>query len=225
MASPIRVPDFDANGSRSYREGLHGAVDSLAMRSDECGRKIEGALGMLAEKTVEMQELRAMVGRLRTQADEQVNFNQQLREAVEDQVKRAHAELKEGLKEYINMTRAAAEASHGGSGAVGRRPDFDERKLKISPYSGEKATWRDFAWTLSAFVGREAPHLKKAMATAENRTEEITEDDVLKMGVSAELDGALMHLLVNNVAQGSEAFDKTVTTNLMLSIRILIPRI
>ena len=69
MASPIRVPDFVANAGRAYREGLHGAVDSLAMRSDECTRKIEGALGL---KTVEVQELRATVNRLRTQADEQV---------------------------------------------------------------------------------------------------------------------------------------------------------
>ena len=88
MASPIRVPDFDANAGRAYREGLHGAVDSLAMRSDECSRKIDGELGMLAEKTVETQELRATVGRLRTQADEQVAFNQQLKDSVESQMQK-----------------------------------------------------------------------------------------------------------------------------------------
>ena len=107
--------------------------------------------------------------------------------------------------EQIRSEVAGMSHGPGSGGAFSRRPDFDERRLKVTPYNGDRTQWRDFAWTLSSFIGRESPSLKKVMAKAEVCDHEISDKWVVDNGISLELDGALHHMLVNNMAQGSEA--------------------
>ena len=48
-----------------------------------------------------------------------------------------------------------------------RYKGFDERKLKLEPYSGDHAKYQDFSWTMGSFIRRESAPLKAAMDSTE----------------------------------------------------------
>ena len=83
--APLRVPDFDDRGGPTYRRALHDVVEGLVDRSDARSQNIENVIALLAEKTVEVKEIQSTVDRLMVQADEQVQFNQRLKETVDEQ--------------------------------------------------------------------------------------------------------------------------------------------
>ena len=144
--APLRVLDFDERSGPTYRRALHDVVEGLVDRSDARGQNIETVLALLADKTVEVKEIQSNVDRLMVQADEQVLFDKKLKEAVDEEVKKAKVELRQEMAMGMPVS----------GGAPGRRPDFDERKLKIVAYGGDRSLWRDFAGTLSSFIGRES---------------------------------------------------------------------
>ena len=77
MATPVpNVPVFDAEDGTRYRRSVHGVIENMIEWRVEQDRRIEGVQGLLAEKTVRIQEIASIVNRLQTQADEEVAFNE-----------------------------------------------------------------------------------------------------------------------------------------------------
>ena len=62
MATPvIRVPRFDPQNGLQYRESIHGAVQEVVDWRDHQFRQSEGIQGVLAEKAVEIQEMKLLM--------------------------------------------------------------------------------------------------------------------------------------------------------------------
>ena len=120
---------------------------------------------------------------------------------LENEITRLEAELNDvrtdlrglgdGAAQPRGMARGRATAPTGPA-----KPTFDDRKLKVKPYSGVKSTWRDFYWTLSSFIKKESADLGRAMDKAIKADAEILEDKVADYGINAELDQELACLLL-----------------------------
>ena len=79
--------------------------------------------------------------------------------------------------------QALAEVQQGrGAPQSGQKTRFDHRQLALTPYGGEKARFRESAWTLGAFVAQESPKLREAMTKLERRTDEVKPDDFGGLG-------------------------------------------
>ena len=112
----------------------------------------------------------------------------------------APGDLEGRIREQVRLEVEAARGSRREA-----KVTFDNRRLKVEPYSGVKSTFKDFAWTLRSFVARESGKLHEAMLAVERREEEVTVAVLEGMGVSQELDGELAFLLQNNTATPSVA--------------------
>ena len=109
-----RLPAFADRSS--YREALHRIIEGIAEWCDTQETRSEGLQNLMAERVVEAQDMKAMLQKLQIQGDEQARFNGELMSTVE------------------KMIQDAVGSPGPGSGMGGvRRPEFDERKLKVTP--------------------------------------------------------------------------------------------
>ena len=126
---------------------------------------------------------------------------------LREELAQAHAEMQRTRGDFqaqVAALRAEFTPVQGG-GVQPRKANFDDRKLKVEPYTGEKPTWPDFAWTIGGFVNRESAELKAAMDKTERGEEEIDRNKLVTLGITPELDGELMWLLMNHTKSESTA--------------------
>ena len=81
----------------------------------------------------------------------------------------------QGALESLNAKVEQLQNARGESAGGGRHPrvHFDDRRLRTTAYGNDKGQWRDFAWGLKTFIGRESMALKLAMDQAEKADAEI----------------------------------------------------
>ena len=83
--------------------------------------------------------------------------------------------------EEIAHSMAVAESKRG---VGGKKPHFDTRKLQIETFEGDKLKWRNFSYTLKAFIRREDPALAIVMDDTEMGEKAITPETVVDLGLS-----------------------------------------
>ena len=74
---------------------------------------------------------------------------------------------------------------------------WDTRKLILDPFDGDKKEFRNWAFTLKAFIRREAPGLESFMTSTEYQEEELTGRDISDGGVDMKDDKELAWTLTN----------------------------
>ena len=115
-------------------------------------------------------------------------------------------EVQDLKSEVWEFRRTAHDGSRSGSGGNrGRKATFDDRKLKITAYGGDRRSWKDYSWTLQTFVGREAPEIRAAMIRAVREDTEIKNEHLADYGVDPDIDQELAWLLLNHTEVGSKA--------------------
>lgn len=90
-------------------------------------------------------------------------------------------------------------------GAKIKPPEFDDRRLKVKAYCGDKSIWRDYEYAPTGFVGRESQTLKEAMINVVDMEHEANAEIIKWLGVDTELDGKLLWLKQNKVEAESKA--------------------
>ena len=160
----------------------------------------DASIEMVDAMRESMESLQHQLEAVQKQLAEQKVFNQNIIREWSNRLAMTEATLQQKfdkeLKEEIKELKWKKKCSEGG---------FDERKLKLEPYDGNRDLWRDFAWTFLAFIAKESPVLGAVMEKAEGWKEEVKESHLEGLGVSVELDKQLSWLLVNNAKTGSEA--------------------
>ena len=103
--------------------------------------------------------------------------------------------------EEIAHSMAVAESKRG---VGGKKPHFDTRKLQIETFDGDKLKWRNFSYTLKAFIRREDPALAIVMDDTEMGEKAITPETVVDLGLSTESDAELTWILINCTSGGAK---------------------
>ena len=120
---------------------------------------------------------------------------------VLDEVGSAVQEMKENVAAWMDTgppgLRNDEERRDGGRRDDGYRRGWDTRKLKLEPFDGDRKEFRSWAFTMKAFIRREAPVLEAFITESEYHEEEITMRQVTDMGVDPAEDKELAWILTN----------------------------
>ena len=123
---------------------------------------------------------------------------EEIRQDMDDHKEQTQENLQEEsrqIRDELDQMIKVAEGLGKGVARKNAKNSFDEKKLKIEKYSGERAKFRTFAWHLKAFVRRSHAKLATAMDAVELESGAIGQEFLDKHSISAELDGELQWLL------------------------------
>jgi hypothetical protein len=159
------------------------AVAKVIPQENKEGFQMGG--GLEGDYRKEMEELR---GELR-----EMGGRIQIDPRTVEEIQRGILDLK-NIKETMMMNMPDPPGSGGGP----HKPrGWDTRKLKLEPYEGDRKEWRSFAFTLKAFIRREAPGVESYMSQTEHTDEELDGRMVSDAGVDMHEDKELAWLLTN----------------------------
>ena len=105
------------------------------------------------------------------------------------------AELQSQLQELKDSIEVKAPGST--PSFAGKQLKWDTRKIHLTPLADDKLAYRGFAFTLKAFIKREAPRYEQFLNTTERAENEITLEDLDKAGIDISDDAEMMWVLTN----------------------------